>query len=46
MMSTSQLIAVGCQRLANFAVLNASEMHLAGLDHAGTEVNVCGPASQ
>jgi WD40 repeat protein len=42
MMPTSQLVEVGCKRLADFSTLNASEMHLAGLDHVDTSVNVCG----
>ena len=46
MMPTSRLIEVGCKRLAAFAVLNASEMHLIGLDHAARAVNVCEPDSR
>ncbi len=42
MMPTSRLIELGCKRLADFSALNAPEMHLVGLDHTNTNVNVCG----
>jgi WD40 repeat protein len=41
MMPTGQLIDTGCKRLADLSTLNASEMHLVGLDRVKTNVNVC-----
>ncbi len=42
MLPTTRLIEAGCKRLADLSTLNASEMHLAGLDRVKANVNVCG----